>query len=491
MSNRQSLKQKMILNIILTASNFLFPLITYSHAARVILPSGTGKVAFVQSALAYFSFIASLGISAYGIRECAKVRDDKEKLSVLVQEILIINFASTLVAYIVLIASIILVPKFRDNSSLFLIMSCGIILETLGIEWLYRSLEQYTYITIRSIAFKCVSALLIITLVKKESDYLIYGALTIFATSASYILNFIYSRKYISYKRFKSIKYNPLRHIKPIFILFFATIVISVYTHFDTMMIGFMKTDVDVGLYNATVKMKTIVTSLSTAITAVLIPRLSIYYNEKQYDRFNEYICKSFRITLIIMFPISAWVMLNSRDVLLFVCGSEYVDAYRTLCVIMLCTIVLSITNLFGNQILIPSGNEKRLSKSVFIGLFINVALNALLIPSFNYFGAAVATLITELFNAFYMGLGCKEQFLYLKNNIKLYKYLIPLVFAMLIELLIVKATVNLSLFLRILINALVFFSIYYLIEIILREPIVREGIIWVKRNLQNIKSHE
>lgn len=57
-------------------------------------------------------------------------------------------------------------------------------------EWLYKALELYKYITIRSILFKFVALVAMFLLVQKKSDYIIYGGITIFAASASNILNF-------------------------------------------------------------------------------------------------------------------------------------------------------------------------------------------------------------------------------------------------------------------------------------------------------------
>ena len=80
MEKQKPIKKNVLMNFILALSNFVFPLITFSYVARVLMPDGLGSVAFVQSVLSYFSYAAVLGIPAYGLRECAKIRDDKESL---------------------------------------------------------------------------------------------------------------------------------------------------------------------------------------------------------------------------------------------------------------------------------------------------------------------------------------------------------------------------------------------------------------------------
>ena len=82
--NEKSIKLNFIMNALLTISSFIFPLITFPYVSRVLLPEGTGKVSFATSVITYFSMFAQLGIPTYGIRACAKVRDNKEMLSAFV-----------------------------------------------------------------------------------------------------------------------------------------------------------------------------------------------------------------------------------------------------------------------------------------------------------------------------------------------------------------------------------------------------------------------
>ena len=484
MEKQKSIKINMVMNTILTASNFVFPLITYSYVARILLKEGTGQVAFVQSVLAYFSYIASLGIVGYGTRECAKVQDDREKLSVLSQELLTINLISTAIAYVALIIAIFLIPKFKTYSSLFLVMSLNMILQTIGMEWLYKALEKYTYITIRSIIFKIISVFLTFFLVKTKEDVVLYGFITIFTTSASNVFNFINIRKYIDFGRISF--HNLRRHLSPIMVFFMSTVIISIYGHFDSIILGFMKGDGEVGIYNAALKMKTIVLSVSTAITSVLIPRMSVYFETGKLKQVQDLLRKSLRVSMLVLLPLSIFVMLNSENVLLFVCGSDFLEAKNTLVILMSCCIVLSITNIFGNQMLIPMGREKRYSQSVFYGMWINLILNTILIPRYASAGAAFATLSTEIFNMFWMGLGCKKEVKLMVDGIDFFLYIGALTVSLLVYTVGSCFFVFESLFVRLAINSILYFGVYYLVLKIMREPILENVSYTLKRKFHN-----
>ena len=110
---KKSIKLNFIMNAILTVSSFLFPLITFPYVSRILLPEGTGKVSFATSVVTYFMMLSQLGIPMYGLRACAKVRDDREALSRTVHELLVINLVMSLISYILLGGCVLLVPKLR------------------------------------------------------------------------------------------------------------------------------------------------------------------------------------------------------------------------------------------------------------------------------------------------------------------------------------------------------------------------------------------
>lgn len=267
-----SVKYNFIMNFILTATQFVFPLITFPYVSRVLGASANGKIAFASSVANYFMMIASLGIPTYGVRACAQVRDNNEKLSKTVKEIFLINMSMTILVMLTYIICIFTVPQFANNRILFVINGLNILLNMFGMNWVFQALEQYDYITFRSIFFKLISIVFMFLFVHQQQDYIIYGFITIFAAVGSYILNFIRIQKLINFKI--SGPFNIKRHLKPILILFAQSLAVSIYTNLDTVMLGFLKTDTDVGYYNAAIKIKTILLSLVTSLGNVLLPRI-------------------------------------------------------------------------------------------------------------------------------------------------------------------------------------------------------------------------
>ncbi|KFI54676.1 transporter [Bifidobacterium callitrichos DSM 23973] len=395
MKKEKSLKKNFLMNIILTGSQFIFPLITFPYVSRILLADGNGKINFASSIVSYFVLIASLGIPLYGIRATAVVRDDKIKLSKIVHELFFINLFTCFVSSILLILLIIFIPKFHVYASLLLIFSVTIWLNLIGIDWLYQGLEEYSYITKRSILFKFIGIFLMFLFVHEHSDYIKYAIITVIGSSGSLLLNFFKSRKYVSLSLIRP--YNFRQHVKPIINFFLLSASWTLYTNIDTAMLGFMTSDSEVGYYTAAIKVKTMLMSVISALGTVLLPRLSNYIATGKNNEFYRLLKKDFSFIVISSFSMLVFCVLNAEPIILLLSGSAFLPAVPVMQTVMMSIIFIGISTMLGNNVLIPRGKEIVTTISTFVSLFIIVILNIVLIPNFGAIGSAWATVVGEI----------------------------------------------------------------------------------------------
>ena len=389
-----SLRKNFIWNALLTASSFLFPLITFSYVSRVLLDAGCGKVSFAASFVSYFNMFAQLGIPIYGIRACAAVRDDREALTRTAQELLRLNLLMSLVSYAALGLCVAFLPRISQVRPLCLLYSLTILLNALGMEWLYQALEQYAYITVRSLVFKVIALAATFLLVHSEEDYLIYAAIAIFASSASNLVNFFHARRYISLRPVRGCEFK--RHFRAVALFFAMACATTIYASLDEVMLGFMTTDAVVGHYHAAVKVKTILVSMVTALGAVLLPRASYYVEHGLLDEFRRITGKALHFVLLAALPLLLYFILFAREGILVLSGSAFEKAVLPMQILMPTLLLIGVTNVLGIQMLIPLGREKVVMRSEIAGAATDLVLNALLIPRFAATGAAVGTLAAE-----------------------------------------------------------------------------------------------
>ena len=469
--NIKSIKFNFIMNFILTVSNFLFPLITFPYVSRVLLPEGTGKVAFALSIVSYFTLFASFGVATYGIRAIAQVRDDKERLSKTMHELLFINIISMIIVYIALAIAILVVPKFAMEKELFWVTSLFILFTIIGIEWFYKGLEKYQYITIRTIIFKIASLFLVFLFVKEKSDYIIFAFISIFAIVGSGVLNLINSRKLINYTLYP--EYEFKKHLKPMFVLFLTSMAIAIYTSLDEGLLGLLSSPEQVGYYNAAVRVKGILFSLITSLGVVLLPRLSYYVENHMETEFHEALAKSTNFIIVIAASVVIFFTLFAKETILILAGENYVASIIPLQIVVWALILSAITNILGIQILLPLKKDKQLLFSVLCAATVDVIANFLLVPKLAAVGTALSVIAAELSVLIVQMIILRQYIKILFSGLQLHKMIIALLIAIACALFVREIIVNTSTLIIFLYSSSVFFLAYFIILLLLKEKFI------------------
>ena len=149
-----SIKKNFIHNILYILSNILFPIISFSYTTRILGPEGLGKVQFVITFAQYFVLVAALGIPIYGIREVAKARGDKNKLSKLFSELLVINILSSIVLLVIYFIVVFSVGWFHNDITFYILGGVIVLSGFSVIDWFFIGMEQFHFLSIRSIIIK-------------------------------------------------------------------------------------------------------------------------------------------------------------------------------------------------------------------------------------------------------------------------------------------------------------------------------------------------
>ena len=467
----KSIKKNVVMNMILTMSQFLFPLITFPYVSRILLPVGTGKVSFATSVISYFLMFAQLGIPTYGIRACAKVRDNRRELTRTAHELLALNILTSIISYIALFFVLQYVDRLQEDKMLYVVISFSIFLNAIGMEWLYKALEQYTYITVRSLVFKAVSVVNMFLLVHSQEDYVIYGGITILASSASNIFNFINVHKYIDMRPVGC--YSIKRHWKPVLIFFAMSCATTIYTNLDTVMLGFMASDIDVGYYNAAVRIKSILVSIVTSLGAVLLPRASYYVQNGQMKEFHKITKKAINFVFLVSIPLMLYFVFFAREGIYFLSGVAYTGSILPMQIIMPTLLFIGLTNIMGIQMLVPLGQEKKVLYSVIAGAVVDVILNALLIPQFVSAGAAIGTVAAEIVVFMTQYIALREEVHEAFQSIRYEKIVLALVGGSVSSLWV--KLLNMGAFMSLALSAVLFFGGYGVVLLATRESLAVE----------------
>ena len=224
---------------------------------------------------------------------------------------------------------------------------------------------------------------------------MVYAGISVFAAAGSNVMNMTKLRKYVSLKPVGG--YDVKLHISPVLILFALSCAATIYTSLDSVMLGFMTTDADVGYYSAAVKIKNILVNIVAALGTVLLPRVSYYFEQNKLDEFWAVIKKALSFVVLVALPLTVYFMIFAGNGISFLSGSGYEKAVIPMVVIMPTVLLIGLTNIMGIQLLVPTGRETVVMYSTIVGAVVDLIGNLILIPPLKATGAAIGTLIAEL----------------------------------------------------------------------------------------------
>ena len=397
---KKSVGMNAVLNIIKQCCAIIFPLITFPYASRILNVGNYGKVNFGTSIISYFTLFAGLGITNYAIREGARIKDDKEKFSTFVNEVFTINVVTTIISYIALFFTLIFWDKLDGYRVLIMVQSLSILFTTIGTDWINSIYEEYAYITIRYIIVHVIAIILMFIFVRNSSDYIIYAFIAIFGTVGANAINIFHIRNIV---KLRLVKVKNLKsHLIPMIMLFCNSLSVLIYVNSDVTMLGILSDDRSVGIYSAATKLYNIIKQLLNAIIIVMIPRLSALLGKKMYDEYNKLLKTSFHAIISLLAPAITGVFVLSYEIIWIIGGEEYATGYEALRILSIALGGSVFANFFNNAILVPNKKEKYFLIATLTAAIANIGLNYFLIPTLDYIGAAVTTVIAEYIVLFF-----------------------------------------------------------------------------------------
>lgn len=393
--NKERMKKNTYYNLIKTCSNMVFPVIIFSYVSRVLQTENIGKINFSSSIISYISLLASLGITSYAIRECAKVKEDEYVLKKRACQIYSINLCTTMGAYLILGILLVVFSKLRNYNTIIIVQSICIFFNALAAEWLDTAMEDIKFVAILSFFSQLVALVTTVFLVKESDDYLVYVIITAVCACIPGVVNFfrhklIYQLKFVSDMEWR-------RHLTPIFIMFSMILSQTVYASSDITILGVIRGDYEVGLYSVSVKIYNIVNTLIASISYVVIPQLAYYFETNNYDEINKTLKYALSFICTLGIPSIVGINVIASEMVEILAGKEYLEAVPALHILTVALLFSLIGGFIGNIILIPSLKEKICLRACAVSAIINIVLNLVLIPNYGLNAAAFTTVLAEI----------------------------------------------------------------------------------------------
>lgn len=381
-------------NIALTLSTYIINLVVFPYVSRVLGVDNIGKIGFVENVVSYFSLFAMMGVATVGVREIASCGNNIKKRSEVFTSILSLLLISTTFIVVIYVLTLSFVPRFQEDKSLFVIGTSQLFMTSLLIEWLYQGLEDFKFITIRNLAIKILYVIVVFFVIKDSSDYILYFALTCSVVVINALINFIYSRHYVHI----SFSWGLWRkYLKPMFSLGIYKVLVSMYTTFNVIYLGFIQSDSEVGYYYTSIKLFTILLGVLTAFTTVMMPRMSSLFAEGRQEEIKKKIQCSFDLVICVSIPLVVFSIVLSPQIIGILAGAGYEGAILPMRIIMLNVLFVGLAQIWVIQMLLPMKKDKVILYSSIIGACVGIIANILLVGVLGAIGSAIVLIVAEI----------------------------------------------------------------------------------------------
>lgn len=388
-----SIKKNFAYKSVLNLSSYLAAFIVFPYTSRIFGPERIGLVNFVDNTVSYFLLFATMGIGLLGVREIAAVRHNEQQRSRVFANILGLNLvftAATLIVYIIAVASI---PRLAAHPEMFFIGGAKIIFTALVVEWFFSGIENFRYITLRSIAIRILYVAAIFLFVRNRDQYVLFFAITTASVIINALINIAYVRRFVS-PRWRDLL--DMRYTRSNLTLGIYSIMTSMYLTFNVVWLGFVAGDTEVGYYTTAFKLNTVMLGLFSAFTNVMMPRMSALVAAGEKEEFQTLINKSFSAVATFSVPLVLCSMVMAPQIIRILAGGDFDGAILPMRIILPAVIMAGVAQVLAIQIIMPLKHDRILLLASGIGASVAIAINIFFVPHLASIGSAIVLLCAE-----------------------------------------------------------------------------------------------
>ena len=379
---KNSLFKNSMFKALLSICNIIIPLIIGPYVTHLLNVDLYGSFNRVISELNVFIVIGSFGVYNYGIKEISKIRNDKAKVNDMFTNLFVISLITNLIVCIIY-----LFYAFFTSSGIVLIIyltsSVQFLANIFYMEFVNEALENYKFITEKTLIVRIIYLLCIFLFVKNENDIILYSIIYSGVVFVNNIISYLYIKKL-----------NLKRYLKPLLMIFLIGSVEILYFQLDKVMLGKLVSDVSVSIYQIPYMIMSMIITIPTAVVSVSIPRLSNILAEKGKKEYEDKLSSVFSYFMILILPVCFGVFALSDEIIYLYAGQKYLESAALLKVFSITRIFIGFEAFMTLLIIYINNKEKNLLQIFSLVGFLNLIVNIVLfkINLFNPLNAALST---------------------------------------------------------------------------------------------------
>ena len=174
-----------------------------------------------------------------------------------------------------------------------------------------------------------------------------------------------------------------------------SAVLVLVYFKGDTIILSFMKTPYDVGIYGVAYKILENIIFFPIMFVGLTAPLLSRYFISDQ-NAFKKVFQKTLDFLMVIAVPLVLGGIYVARDIVWLIAGPGFEAAAPALQILLAAVFFIFLGALFGSTVIVIN-KQKSVMYIYGLAAVFNISANLYFIGRYSYIGAAWVTATTEL----------------------------------------------------------------------------------------------
>ncbi|MDI6602612.1 MAG: flippase [Patescibacteria group bacterium] len=371
----------------------LMTLILLIFVARILGAAEYGKFTFAIAFVYLLSVFSDLGISSIATREFSREKEREKEFSAILSLKIFLILGTVILTFI----------------GSFFITSDPIIRGIIWILVIYNSVNCFSeiiYAFLRArqrMEYESFAKILHAFLITGFGFFVILNFPSVKNLSYSYLFaSLIFLILVLVFFHFKiyrlSLTWNKFiwqRFLAMSWPLALVAIFTAIHNYVDSTMMGYFGQITQTGWYNAALKIVQASLIPAALISQSFYPALSIAFKESK-EKLQKVWSYQMETLLFLAVPLMVGGITLAPRIIDFIYDSSYFPSILAFQILIIMAALVFLYYPF-NQVLIVSNQQTKVFWPIFWGVIVNVILNLILIPKFSLYGAAVATVITNL----------------------------------------------------------------------------------------------
>lgn len=376
--------------------NYVFPLISIPYISRIIGPEGYGIINYSTSFIAYFTLLTAYGFDLTATRKIAQNKSDLVLRSRVFSEVINARILLLIISTLLFIICLIYIEPLKRDIYVSIILFFTCISTVITPQYIYQGLQELSVFAKVNFVKGLLSTILLFVFIQKPTDYYWVPAINVILGLLLSIYLLLNACKKFDLK-FKWVSFSStLKLLQDEKLIFISTVLISLYTTTNTVILGFFDNIQNIGYFTTSQSFINIVNSVVTVpLATALYPFVGSAFSKSRVNGIQT-VRQIIPIIIIVVSIGCLLLLILAPFIIKILYGNKFDHSVLPTRIMAFLPLLISVSNIFGIQVMINLNMDKLFLKVIGICSIIGIIGAIFMCKMWGFIGTAYNIMIVE-----------------------------------------------------------------------------------------------